>query len=78
MDYLACPTCGNPHTDGEFCNLTCRRSAITRETQSSDRFIKKVFMAAQTVAQAQRFMHDLEATRFNPNGVVLQERGHWW
>jgi predicted nucleic acid-binding Zn ribbon protein len=27
-DYLACPNCGAPITNGEFCNLTCRRERL--------------------------------------------------
>ncbi len=25
IDYLACPNCKNPNTEGNFCNLSCRR-----------------------------------------------------
>ena len=31
VDYLACPNCGCPFSDGEFCNLTCRRAGLAQQ-----------------------------------------------
>src|SRR5208282_1814589 len=30
VDFLACPNCGCPITDGEPCNLTCRRAWLEK------------------------------------------------
>jgi hypothetical protein len=39
IDYLACPHCGNPHTEGNLCNLGCRR-AWTANKERAARFAK--------------------------------------
>jgi hypothetical protein len=65
-DFLSCPQCGNPLTDGKLCNLTCRRAF----TSPSGHAFKEVFAEAQIVAQVERFMLALDATRFN--GEVAQ------
>jgi len=38
-DYLACPNCGCPHTEGNFCNLGCRRAWTARKGRAA-RFAK--------------------------------------
>lgn len=30
INFLSCPQCGCYHTDGELCNLTCRRAWLTK------------------------------------------------
>ena len=44
MDYLACLTCGNAHTDGEFRHLTCRRA---QEHATENVTIKELLTTAQ-------------------------------
>jgi hypothetical protein len=35
-DFLACPNCGEPCSDGELCNLTCRRELFQPEPSKRD------------------------------------------
>jgi hypothetical protein len=34
MDYLACANCGCPITNGELCNLTCRREWLQKNKEA--------------------------------------------
>jgi hypothetical protein len=70
MDYLACPNCGNPLTDGQLCNLTCKRALSnkirgTMVSRKEEYEMREGLKAAFVAAQAERFMLQLEAVQFD-------------
>jgi len=50
IDFLACPNCGSPFTEGKPCNLTCNRALMVSNSSEDQK--------------AQRFMAELQAVRF--------------
>ena len=57
IDLLACPSCGNALTGGEFCNLRCRRmseATKNRKTGKHERIAKLVIGLKAKAATAGR------------------------
>jgi len=60
LDFLACPNCGNPETEGRLCNLTCRRAFNGSGKSERTLEIERLLMIGLTPA---KIAHELNISR---------------
>lgn len=80
IDYLACPNCGNALTDGVLCNLTCKRELLKKLRPVSIRQeyeLREGLKAAFVAAQAERFVLQLDAVRFDLPKADTSQIEYW-